>query len=111
MKTFAAIITTLALAGCSQGFLESHSTGFTEKSKKSAQDYVQCLEPKWQAPATSISKIKTRTGYSLEISSTHIGPIALAVVTEENPGINVDVFLPTAQGRAERWEDAARACL
>lgn len=111
MKTFAVVMTAMALAGCSKSFLESHSTGFTERSEKSALDYVQCLEPKWQAPATSTSKIKTRTGYTLEVSASHIGPIALAVVNEESPGISVDVFLPTAQGRAERWEDAARECL
>lgn len=111
MKTLAALLAALALAGCSKGFLESHSTGFTGDSEKTAQAYVQCLEPKWQAPATSLSKTKTPTGYTLEVSALHIGPIALAVIREQTPGISVEVFLPTAQGRAERWEEAARACL
>jgi hypothetical protein len=111
MKTFALVVTLMALVGCSRGFLESHSTGFTETSKKSPQVYVQCLEPKWQAPGTSTSKIKTPTGYTLEVSATHIGPIALAVINEETSGISVDVYLPTAQGRAERWGDTARGCL
>ncbi|WP_336333612.1 hypothetical protein [Pseudomonas putida] len=112
MKTPAALLAALALAGCSKGFLESHSTGFTEDSEKTALAYVQCLEPKWQAPATSLSKTRTPTGYTLEVSALHIGPIALAVIREQTPEkIDVEVFLPTAQGRAERWEEAARACL
>ncbi len=111
MKTSAAVMAAMALAGCSTGFLETHSTGFSERSEKSALGYLQCLEPKWQAPGTSISKIKTPTGYTLQVSASHIGPIALAVLTEKTPGTSVEVFLPTAQGRAERWEEAAKACL
>jgi hypothetical protein len=111
MKTLVAIIALMALVGCSRGFLESHSTGFTETSEKNPQTYVQCLEPKWQAPGTSTSKKKTHTGYTLEVPASHIGPIALAVINEEASGISVDVYLPTAQGRAERWGDTARGCL
>ncbi|HBN8522209.1 hypothetical protein ACIUV2_25305 [Pseudomonas aeruginosa] len=111
MKAHAGMIAILALAGCSTEFLEKHSTGFSEHSKKSPAQYVQCLEPQWQAPGTSASKIETKTGYTLEVSGTHIGPIALAVINAEATGSQVDVYLPTAQGRAERWEDAAKECL
>ncbi|MFJ4192524.1 hypothetical protein [Pseudomonas sp. NPDC089534] len=111
MRMIVAIAAAATLAGCAKGFFASHSTSFSERSDKPALAYVQCLEPKWQAPGTTTSKIKTPTGYTLEVSTPHTGPVALAVVNEAPPGSDVDIFLPTAQGRAERWEDLARTCL
>jgi hypothetical protein len=111
MKAITAFLAASLLAGCTNSFLASHTTSFTEQSHKSPLDYVQCLEPQWQAPGTSTSKIKTQTGYTLEVSSAYIGPIALAVIERTSSGSDVDVYLPTAQGRAARWEDAAKGCL
>lgn len=111
MKIIVAMVAAAALTGCAKGFFESHASGFSATAEQAPLAYVQCLEPRWQAPGTTASKIKTRTGYTLEVATAHTGPIALAVVNATPDGSAVEVFLPTAQGRAERWEDAARACL
>ncbi|MBP2839275.1 hypothetical protein [Pseudomonas sp. PNP] len=111
LKHTTAILAAMTLAACSKGFMGEHATSFSENSQKAPQTYAQCLEPHWQAPGTTTSRIQTPTGYTVEVSATHIGPIALAVISKQASGSHVEVFVPTAQGRAERWQDAAQACL
>ncbi|EPW8903492.1 hypothetical protein I5L34_33285 [Pseudomonas aeruginosa] len=111
MKMMAGVISLMTLYGCSTPSGEGRSGSFSEYTRKSPQEYVTCLEPKWQAVNISTSKTRTRSGFSLEASAPQSGPVALAIIDAQESGSRVEVFLPTAQGRAETWGDRARSCL
>ncbi|MGN8140214.1 hypothetical protein ACTJK3_04820 [Pseudomonas sp. 22105] len=108
-----AVLTSLCilLTGCSAGYLKSHSNSFVADTQKTPLNYIQCLEPKWQVLNTTTSAVRSKTGYTLNVSEYHIGQIALAVITEQSTGAHIEVFLPAALGNPQRWKDSAGACL
>lgn len=101
----------ILLSGCASGYWKPHTNSFVSDTEKTPLSYIQCLEPKWQVLNTTTSAVRSKAGYTLNVSEYHIGQIALAVISEQPTGAHIEVFLPAALGNPQRWKDTAAACL
>lgn len=107
----AAIAASVLLVGCSTSGIEQDKPAFTGQSKKTAQQYVRCLAPKWQEFNPSTSSIETESGYKIAASAALSGVVALAVVDESGGGSLIRVFLPMDWAGTSGWKSSAKDCI
>ncbi|XSS65414.1 hypothetical protein ACP9OK_10755 [Pseudomonas sp. B11] len=111
MRVLIGAVALVMLAGCSTSGIQQGAPSFSSQSKKTPQQYLRCLGPKWQEINPSTSSIETETGYKISASTAFTGVVALAVIDQSQGGSLIKVFLPMDWAGTSGWKDSAMTCI